>query len=328
MSKKVLVTLPFKSEMISGFESCVKMLTDAGFEVELDSRLRTLAKDELIDALQGVYAHVAAAEVLSEEVMKSARSLKIISRMGVGYDNVDLSAATKYGIALTITPGANADAVAEYTVTLLLALTRNITTIDSMAKEGIWKTVFGTSVYGKTIGIIGAGNIGRRVVRNLSGFSMRVLAHDPFPNDKFAEEYGVSYCQLDTLLRESDYITIHSPLNEQTFHMIGKEQFSIMKPTALLVNCARGEIVDEGAMYDALHEKRIAGAALDVYEQEPFASDNPLLALENVIISPHIAGMTYECRKTVIEMAFQNIIDLSLGKRPEGLINDDVIFSE
>ena len=321
MPRKVLVTLSFSPDRISGFDDCLAMLTDKGFTVEVDPRYRTLGADELVPALRGVYAHVAAAEVLSDEVMAQAPDLRIISRMGVGYDAIDVPAATARGIALTITPGANADAVAEYTVSLMLALTRGVPAIDAMARQGMWKTEFGNSIYGKTLGIIGAGDIGRRVVRNLAGFSMRVLAYDPLPDESYAQVSGVTYCPLERLLRESDYISIHCPLSDDTLHLLSDREFALMKPTARIVNCARGGILDEAALCRALAEKRIAGAALDVFEKEPFEADNPLFALDNTVLSPHIAGMTYECRKDVVSMAFQNIIDLSEGKKPPGLIN-------
>jgi D-3-phosphoglycerate dehydrogenase len=245
--------------------------------------------------------------------------------MGVGYDAIDVPAATRRGIALTVTPGANADAVAEYTVALMLALTRHVPEVDAIARRGEWKTVFGNSLYGKTLGIIGAGDIGRRVVRNLSGFAMRVLAYEPHPSEEFAKAYGVAYCSLEQLLRESDYISIHCPLTAETHHLLSEGAFAMMKASARVVNCARGEIVDEAALCRALAERRIAGAALDVYEQEPFARGNPLFGLDNVVLSPHIAGMTYECRKNVIEMAFQNIIDLAEGRKPLGLINPEAL---
>lgn len=325
MTRKVLVTLSFSPDFISGFDDCVRLLADKGFTVEVDSRFRPLGKAELIPALQGVYAHVASAEQLTDEVMAQAPGLKIISRMGVGYDAIDLPAATRRGIALTITPGANADAVAEYTVALMLALSRRVAPIDSGAKQGKWEVTFGNSLYGKTLGIIGTGNIGRRVVRNLSGFAMRVLAYDPLRDDDFAERYNVDYCPLDQIIREGDYISVHCPLTEETNHLIAEKEFALMKPSARIINCARGGIIDEKALYRALSERRIAGAALDVYEKEPFDGDNPLLGLDNVVLSPHIAGMTYECRKEVIEKAFQNVIDIAEGKRPEGLVNPEAL---
>jgi phosphoglycerate dehydrogenase-like enzyme len=162
-------------------------------------------------------------------------------------------------------------------------------------------------------------------VRNLSGFSMRVLAFDPSPDENFARQYGVSYCPFEQLLKESDYISIHCPLHSGTFRLLSDHAFSMMKPSARLINCARGEIVDEKALYRALSTKRIAGAALDVYEKEPFEAGNPLFQLDNAVLSPHIAGMTFECRKSVIAMAFQNIIDLSEGVKPPGLINPEAL---
>ena len=322
---RVLVTLSFDPKIIVGFDACLALLSDKGFTVDVDPRHRPLETDELIPALQGVYAHVASAEVLSDDVMAMAPDLKIISRMGVGYDAIDVPAATKRGIALTITPGANADAVAEYTVALMLALTRRIPEIDAFAKQGEWKTVFGHSLYGKTLGIIGAGDIGKRVMRNVAGFSMRLLLADPYPDPAHASSYDAQYCPLEQLIRESDYITVHCPLSRETHHLLSEKEFALMKPTAYIINCARGEIINEKALISALAEKRIAGAALDVYEKEPFAADNPLFGFDNVVLSPHIAGMTYECRRDVIEMAFQNIIDISEGRLPAGLVNPEAL---
>jgi D-3-phosphoglycerate dehydrogenase len=328
LKKKVLVTLSFPPSFINGFESCVQILTSKDFEVIIDPRYRPLTTEELVPRLKGVYAHVASAERLTAAVMDQADSLKVISRMGVGYDTVDVPAATERGIALTITPGANADAVAEHTVALLLGLTRKIVQLDSITRKGMWKTVFGTSIYGKTLGILGTGNIGKCVIRNLSGFGMKVLAYDPVRDISFAEKYKVTYCSIEQLFAESDYISVHIPLSEESRGLISVKEFEMMKPTAQIINCARGEIIDEKALVAALKNGTIAGAALDVYEKEPALADNPLFALENVVLSPHIAGMTYEGRKSVVDMAFRNIIDISEGRLPKGLVNPAALESK
>ena len=325
MKKKVLVTMTFTPDFITGFDSCVEILESNGFEVIVDERAKSLSKEELISSLKGVYAHVASAETYSEDLLNELDgSLKIISRMGVGYDHIDVEAISKRGIALTITPGANAEAVAEHTMALMMALTRKLKEIDTEIRQGIWKSYFGVTMYRKTLGIIGTGNIGKQLAKNVSGFDMRVLAYDLYPNEAFAKENNITYCSMETLLRESDFISVHIPYNPGDAPTIGEKEFAMMKPTAQFFNCARGELVDEKALYKALVEKKIAGAGLDVFEQEPTPSDNPLFTLDNVLMTPHTSGMTFEGRKKVIDMAFQNIVDISEGKKPIGLVNPQI----
>lgn len=325
--KKVFVTLTFPPEIIPNFNGYVEMLTSKGFDVIIEPSYKKVPEDRLIKCLQGVYAHVVGSEPIPERIFKECPDLKVVSRMGAGYDEVDVPAATKHGVAVTTTPGANAEAVAEMTLTMLLALNRRITLLDRVARgEGEWKHYFGTTLYRQTIGIIGLGAIGKILAKLVSGFDMRVLAYDIFHDDAYASEHGIEYCSLDKLLHESDFISVNCNLSPETEHMIGENEFAIMKPDVRIVNCARGKIIDEQAMIRALQEKRIAGAALDAFSQEPVSPDNPLLHMDNVLVSPHTAGMTYGGRGKVVQMAFQNIIDLADGKKPRGLINKDVDF--
>ena len=325
MKKKVLVTLSFPPEMITNFDSCVAQLEKDGYDVHIDPRHRTLTQEELIPELAGVYAHVASGELIDETVLAHADSLKIVSRMGVGYDKVDVDALNHRGIALTITPGANADAVAEFAVAMMMTATRRVIHIDEMTRKGIWQTYFGRSVYGKTLGIIGLGSIGKLVENYLSGFEMNVLAHDPYPDEAYAKAHGITMVSLDELLQQSDYVFLHAPYTGDNRHLLSTREFGMMKKNAFFINCARGEIVDEKALYAALADNHLAGATLDVFEQEPVDMSNPLFTLENVIVSSHTAGMTFEGRKKVIDMSFQNIVDITNGLRPKGLINPEAL---
>lgn len=325
MKKKVLITLSFPPEMIAGFDSCISWLEGQGFAVVVDPRYQSLRREELIPALKGVYAHVASGEFIDEDVLSHADSLKIVSRMGVGYDRVDVEALSRRGIALTITPGANADAVAEYAVAMMMTLTRKVAYIDQMTRKGKWNTYFGSSIIGKTLGIIGLGNIGKRVAKYLSGFDMRVFAFDPYLDEAYAAQNNITKADLDQVLEESDYLFLHAPYTQSNRHLLSFDQFAKMKPTAFFINCARGELVDEQALYAALKNKQLAGAALDVFEVEPLPKDSPLWGLDNVILSSHTAGMTFEGRKNVIDMAFQNIVDIANGVRPKGLVNPEAL---
>ena len=321
MKKKVLVTLSFPPSMIANFDSCVEYLESQGFEVVIDPRYRLLNQAELIEQIGGVYAHVASAETVDDAVLKHADSLKIVSRMGIGYDKIDVDALNRKGVALTIAPGANAEPVAEFTASLLMSVTRRIKEIDTATRQGVWKTHFGISALGKTLGIVGLGNIGKKVAKFMSGFDMKVIAFDLYPDKEYAATNNITLMPLDDVIAQSDYLSIHMPYTKDNYRLFGAEKFAMMKKGAIFLNCARGEIVDEAALYSALKSGHLAGAGLDVFEQEPVNMDNPLLMLNNVIVASHTSGMTFEGRKKVIDMAFQNVVDISNGIAPKGLIN-------
>jgi D-3-phosphoglycerate dehydrogenase len=279
----------------------------------------------MIEALQGKYAFVIANETLSRSTLEACPDLRILSRMGAGYDSVDMPAATDLGKAVTVTPGANAPAVAEYTVGLMLAMTRRLGIVDKRTRTGKWSTELGVSVFRKTLGIIGLGAIGKLLAKNVAGFEMRVIAYDPVQDEAFAKENNIEFVPFDQLIRESDFISLHCPYSEENHNIIGQKQLDMMKKGVQIINCARGKLIDEAALYKALVDGKVAGAALDCWEHEPVNMDNPLLKLDNVIVSSHTAGMTYEIRKVVIEVAFRNIIDLSQGKSVRGLVNPEVL---
>lgn len=266
-------------------------------------------KREIVDA----DALIAGLEDVGADVIGEAKKLKVISRYGVGYDKVDIEAAGKKGIQVTITPGANGDSVADLAVALMLDVARNVTIMDSAIKGHNQKRPQGLEMFEKTLGVIGAGRIGQGVARRCRGFSMNVLAYDVFEDERFKQETGAHYVDLNQLLRESDFITIHSPLTEETKNMISTAQFKMMKPEAIIVNTARGGVIDEAALYEALNSGEIRGAGLDATVDEP-PYDSPLMNCENCILTPHAGAATKEASSKMSLMAAQNAVEVLNGK--------------
>jgi glyoxylate reductase len=246
-------------------------------------------------------------------------SLKVISQMAVGYDNIDIRAAEQRGIAVGNTPGVLTDATADLAFTLLLTAARRIVEGVRYIENGDWKTwhptvLLGRDLAGASLGIIGFGRIGRAVARRASGFNLSILAYSPSLTDDDARAAGVERADLDTLLRQSDFVSLHTPLNAETRHLINQQRLAMMKPTAILVNTARGGVVDQDALYQALVDGTIGGAALDVTTPEPLPSDHPLLKLPNVVIVPHLGSATIGTRGRMAEMAVDNLIAGLNGK--------------
>ena len=251
------------------------------------------------------------------------RRLALIARFGVGYDRIDVDACTRGGVLVSITPDGVRRPMAQAVLTFVLALAGRLLPKDRLTRAGSWERAgggLGVGVTGRTLGLIGLGNIGRDVVRLVAPFEMRVLAHDPYARPEDAPP-GVALVDRDTLLRESDFVSINCPLTRETHHLIGGAQLGLMKPAAYLINTARGPIVDERALYEALAAGRIAGAGLDVFEEEPTPVENPLLALPNVIATPHALAWTDECVRGNGEGACRAILALSRGDAPRHLVN-------
>ena len=246
---------------------------------------------------------------IGKEVLLKTPNLKMIAKRGVGLDNVDLKAATELGVLVTYTRHANSQSVAEHTIGLILTLVKNIVKANEELKEKGWRIrseLVGIELAGKTLGVIGFGNIGRKVAKMAkNAFNMNVLVYDPYVSVDVVRSFGCRLVDLDTLLKESDIVTIHAALTEETYHMIGERELKLMKRTAYLINTARGAIIDEKALIKALKEGWIAGAALDVYEKEPLPKDSPLYELKNVYLTPHVAGPSDERR----HMLFGAIVD-------------------
>ena len=277
---------------------------DARFEL-VDAGL--LQGDALADALADVDAVIVrSAAKVPREALRKAERLKVIGRAGVGVDTIDVEAATERGIAVLNAPSGNTISAAELALALLLAVIRKVAAADRSMKAGQWERAKfgGTELYLKTLGLVGAGRIGGEVAKRAKAFGMRVLVYDPYLNEDRARTLGVELAPLDDLLRRADAISIHVPLTDATANLIGEAQLASMKKSAVIVNAARGGIVDEGALVRALRDRRIAGAALDVYETEPLPADHPLRALDNVVLTPHLGASTEEAQQNVaVEIA-------------------------
>ncbi len=260
---------------------------------------------------------------LTADIIEKADNLQIIARAGVGVDNIDLNAATEKGIMVVNSPESTSVTVAEHTMGLILSMARKISIADKSVKEGKWekKKFMGVELRNKTLGVIGMGRIGSQVVNRCKAFGMDAMAYDPYLPEEVAREMGVDLTDLDTVLKNADFITIHVPLTPETKHSISAEQFEIMKDTAFIVNCARGGIIDEEALYDALVNDKIGGAALDVYEEEPPAEDSKLFELDNIVLTPHIAASTKEAQRDAAIIVADEIIDLAKGNTPKNVLN-------
>ena len=281
------------------------------------------AEAEMIRACAGARGILARLGIVTRNVIEHAPQLRIIARHGAGVDAVDLDAATARGVVVTTTGQENAAAVAEYTFALLLALIRKVVPADTGMRAGAWsrEPLVGFELDGRTLGIIGLGAVGRRVARIGHGFRMRVMAFDPHLAD--AGDSAVSLVPLERLLAEADVVSVHTRLTPQTLALLDARAFASMKPTAFFVNTARGEVVDEPALIDALSSGTIAGAALDTYAHEPLAASSQLRRLANVVLSPHVAGQTAAALERVAMCSAQSILDEFAGRRPPHVYNPE-----
>jgi D-3-phosphoglycerate dehydrogenase len=279
-----------------------------------------LSESELLDVLPGVTATIAASEPYTDRVMERHPQLKVIARVGVGYDSVDVEAATRCGIVVAISPGVNHDTVAEHAFALLLALAKHITQDDRNLRSGRWVRNLTMPVRGQTLGIVGLGRIGKAMALRGLAFGMRVVACEVTPDGAFAQRHGIRLLPLPELLAESDIISLHAPMLASTRHLINRETLGLMKPTALLINTARGGLVDEEALADALRSGRIAGAGLDVFREEPPPPNHPFFALENMVLTPHLGGTDTRSLFDMAELAARAIVELSQGRWPAELI--------
>ena len=253
-------------------------------------------------------------------------NLKVVSNLAVGYDNIDVPAATERGVLVCNTPDVLTNATADHTWALLLAMARRIPESMEYVRDDKWKTwgpllLLGQEVSGATIGIIGLGRIGKEVAKRASGFGMRVLAFDPYQDAEFAAKHNVEYVDLATILQESDFITLHVALTDETRHLIGADELAAMKPTAILINASRGPVVDTDALVDALNAGEILAAALDVTDPEPLRADHPLVSMANCIVVPHTASATVQTRDSMAELAARNLIAGLNGERPPASVN-------
>jgi len=290
-------------------DEALRVLEEAGCEViRLTAGERSL-EDQLAEEIVDADAVIAGLEVYDRELIGRARRLKVISRYGVGYDRVDVKAAAEKGILVTITPGANGDSVADLAMALMMDGARSVSAMDASIRAENQTRPQGVEMWQKTLGVIGTGRIGCGVARRCRGFEMKVLGYDVYENQAFTEECGGTYVNLETLLREADFITIHSPLTPETENMISTAEFEIMKKDAVLVNTARGGIIDEEALYEALSTGKIRAAGLDATVKEP-PYGSPLLTLSNCILTPHAGAATREASSRMSLMAAENAVEV------------------
>ncbi|HQJ24759.1 MAG TPA: phosphoglycerate dehydrogenase [Bacillota bacterium] len=287
------------------------MLEEAGCEIVRNPHGRVMTEEEMVAMVQGVDGIIVGLDPVTKKVIDSGGSLRAVSKYGVGVNNIDIDYAVSKGIKITNTPGANSAAVAEHTIGLLLSVCRHIATSDREIRQGKWTQHPGFQLEGKTMGIVGTGQIGRQVAERAKGLRMSVLCYDIYPDGFWAKKAGVAYCSFNELLERSDFVSLHVPLVDVTYHMISVNQLARMKKNSILVNTARGGIIDENALYDALVNNVIAGAALDVFENEP-VEDSPLKELDNVVMTSHIGAHTLEAVQNMGRMAVKNLLE-SLG---------------
>ncbi|MDX2165417.1 MAG: phosphoglycerate dehydrogenase [Deltaproteobacteria bacterium] len=307
----------------------LRQAADAG-QIQVDERVG-MKPDELVKAVAEYDAlAVRSASTVTAEVVAAARKLRVIGRAGIGVDNIDVEACTKRGIAVMNTPGGNNVTTAEHAISMMVSLARAIPQATASMKAGKWeKSKFtGSELSNKTLGIVGIGNIGKLVAERAQGLKMKVIAYDPFITEQKAREMGIELVTLDALLGRADFVSIHTPLLPETRNLIDAAALAKMKPTARLINCARGGIVDEMALAEALKNKKLAGAALDVFEQEPVPTDHPLLQLDNVICTPHLGAATAEAQVAVSVAIAEQLVDFLVNNVTRNAVNMPSISAE
>lgn len=307
-------------------EKAMKILDDPAIEWEiLADRVPALTPEHA--AKYDAFC-LMTAKVTRDTLSGPNRRLKLVARFGVGYDSVDVAACNEFGVMLTITPDGVRRPVAASVMAYVLALAHRMFLKDKLVREGRWAekgNFLGMGLMGRTLGVIGVGNIGAEIFRLVQPFGMRLLGCDPNVPQSAVDSLNVTMTDMDTLLRESDFVSVNTLLDDSTRGLIGAREFGLMKPSAYFINTSRGPVVDEAALIDAMSNARIAGAAIDVFEQEPLSPDSPLLKMDNVILAPHAICHTDECMRILGERAFQAAVDLCHGRKPGHLVNPEVL---
>lgn len=322
MSWKVLITARVFRVVGS---AALELLKAQGIDVVMPERSGPLKIDELLPQLEGMDATICSPDQYSAAALQSpaARQLKVISRWGVGYDSIDIPEATRQGIVVAYTPGMLNETVADWTWALLLGIARRVAQGHIALSKGDWTNFWGHDVHGKTLGLIGCGRIGQAVAKRAAGFDMRVIGYDISP----CSGTNIEFVPLDRLLAESDFVSLHAALTPQNRGLLGEAQLRKMKPSAYLINTARGPLIDDPALTRALKEGWIAGAALDVFTIEPLPLDNPLRTAPNLLLTPHQASFARETAERVCLAAAQAVIDLRDGRKPRWVVDPNVYTS-
>ena len=300
---KVLISSRSFGRIDSG---AIELLKGKGIEPILNPLGKKLNEQEILDLLDDSVGIIAGTENITEKIISHSNNLKVISRYGIGLDNIDLKATSQRNILVFNTPETPKIAVAELTLSLILNLLKKIINVDKTTKDGLWKPELGNLLSGKTIGIIGLGRIGKQLVEYLLPFNLKILVYEINPDKEFISNHKIDLVSLDLLISKSDVITLHIPLTKQTKHIMNEKKLAKMKKNAILINTARGGLIDEEALYKFLKERKIAGAAIDVFEKEP--NTGKLKELDNVILTPHIGTYTAETRKHMEIEAAENLI--------------------
>jgi glyoxylate reductase len=318
---KVFVTRPLPTAALE--------LLASQCEVVVHPEDAALAPAELGERCRDAEGLLVVGVRVNEEVLSQAPSLKVVANCGVGYDNIDVAACTRRGIVVTNTPGVLTDTTADLAFALLMGVARRVVEGDRFVREGRWQRwewgrLWGADIHYQTLGLFGFGRIGQAVAKRGRGFSMRIIYHDTLrASDGIERELGAEYVDRDTLLREADFLSLHVPLTPETHHLIGARELRLMKPAAVLINTARGKVVDEDALVHALQSRQIAGAGLDVFEHEPHVHPE-LSKLENVVLLPHLGSATAETRMKMALLAAQNLLAALEGRRPPNIVNPEV----
>ncbi len=311
---KPVVAFPFRHHSTMICPEAKQMLIDAGFELICNDTGRKLDRDEQKEMIKNAFAIISGTEKYDADMLDAAPDLKVIIRFGVGLDNYDVAEMKRRGIQVGVI--SNNNAVAEFTLTLMLGMLKNLPRFDTAARNAKWDRYPMYELGGKTVGIVGFGRIGRRLCELLKGFGVKLLVNDLYLKPQDAEKYGVEPASLERLLAESDIISLHAPSTPETYHMINAETLARMKNSAILINTSRGSLVNEKALYDALKNGVIRGAALDVYEIEPPVEGNPLFELENIVLAPHVAALTEETNYNAGITCAESVIRVFNGGAP------------
>ncbi len=286
-------------------------------------------KEQFAQLLPQAEGMIGVGRKLDKEILQHGHQLKVVSSISVGYDNYDLDYLNKHGVILTNTPDVLTQTTADLAFALLMSSARRVVELDKWTKQGQWKKTvqpaqYGTDIYGKTLGVIGLGSIGAAMARRARfGFNMNILHHSRHTKPELEQELNARFCELEELLQQSDFVSIHVDLNDQTYHLIGKQQLAQMKKTAILINVARGPVIDEQALINALKEQQILAAGLDVFEKEPL-QESGLFNLSNVITLPHVGADTLSTRQAMDDLAFDNLSSALAGEQPRHMVNPQV----
>ncbi|ADU29614.1 2-hydroxyacid dehydrogenase [Evansella cellulosilytica] len=322
MKPKIFVTRKLRDEVVSKLrDQCEVFMWE---EEDIPVPREVLLKE--IEDVDGLYCLLT--ETIDKELLNKGKNLKVVSNMAVGFNNIDVNYATELGVAVTNTPGVLTETTADFTFSLLMTTARRIVEAEAFLKEGTWRTwspmlLTGQDIYGSTLGIIGLGRIGEALARRAVGFNMKVIYANPKRRSDLDEELGLEHVELEILLKSADFVSLLTPYTPETENLISYDEINLMKENAILINTSRGGIVNEEALFDALKQKKIWGAGLDVFQQEPVSLDHPLLSLPNVVATPHIASASINTRLKMAHLAAENLIEVLNNNNPKHLVNPE-----